>query len=101
MSRSQSSRDLIVWEKAIALCINIYGICSGFPKAEVYGLSDQMRRASVSISSNIVEGQARQHPGEFRRFLSIANGSLAELETQRIIAEKLGFISNDISQSFD
>ena len=68
-------------------------MCSGFPGSETYGLCDQMKRAAVSVPSNIAEGQARQGVSEFRRFLSIANGSLAELDTQRIISEELGFLS--------
>lgn len=99
--KSQSYRDLLVWQKAIALCTEIYQACQGFPKSELYALSDQMRRAAVSVPSNIAEGQAREHVGEFLNFLSIANGSLAELDTQRIIATNLGFISADISERLD
>jgi len=90
---SQSYSDLIIWQKGIALCIQVYKMCSGFPRSEMYGLCDQMKRAAVSIPSNIAEGQSRQGVGEFRHFLSIANGSLAELDTQRIISEELGFLS--------
>ena len=89
---SQSYRDLIVWQKSIALCKDVYKICESFPRSELYGLADQMKRAAVSIPSNIAEGQARQHLAEFRQFLAIANGSLAELDTQRIIAEELKLI---------
>jgi len=92
---SQSYRDLIVWQKGIELCVRVYKVCSGFPRSEMYGLADQMKRAAVSVPSNIAEGQARQGLGEFCHFLSIANGSLAELDTQRIIAEQLGFLSED------
>src|SRR5262249_15357397 len=94
---SQSYTDLIVWQKGIALCVEVYKMCSGFPRSETYGLCDQMKRAAVSIPSNIAEGQARQGVSEFRRFLSIANGSLAELDTQRIISEELGFLSKNDS----
>jgi four helix bundle protein len=94
---SQSYRDLLVWQKSIALCVEIYKICEEFPKSELYGLSSQMKRAAVSVSSNIAEGQARQHAGEFLQFLSTANGSLAELDTQRIIAESLQLINTDDS----
>ncbi|HXM35350.1 MAG TPA: four helix bundle protein, partial [Pyrinomonadaceae bacterium] len=76
---SRSYRDLIVWQKSIALCKDVYQICESFPRSELYGLADQMKRAAVSVSSNIAEGQARQHLTEFRQFLAIANGSLAEL----------------------
>lgn len=89
---SQSYRDLIVWQKSIALCKQVYKLCTSFPKSELYGLADQMKRAAVSVASNIAEGQARQHVGEFRHFLSMANGSLAELDTQRVIVEQLNFI---------
>src|SRR5438128_6766610 len=90
---SQSYRDLVVWQKGIELCVRVYEVCQAFLRSEMYGLADQMKRASVSVPSNIAEGQGRQHLGEFRHFLSIANGSLAELDTQRIIAERLAFLS--------
>ena len=71
---SQSYRDLLVWQKSIVLCVQVYKLCEAFPKNELYGLSDQMKRAAVSISSNIAEGQGRQHVKEFLNFISIANG---------------------------
>ncbi|HYO91761.1 MAG TPA: four helix bundle protein [Pyrinomonadaceae bacterium] len=98
---SKSYRDLLVWQKGISLCTQVYKICETFPKTELYGLSDQMKRSAVSIPSNIAEGQGRQHPGEFLHFISIANGSLAELDTQRIIAENLNFISHEKSTNLD
>ena len=91
--KSQSYQDLVVWQKSIALCVQIYKICEAFPRSELCGLADQMKRAAVSIPSNIAEGQGRQHVKEFMHFLSVANGSLAELDTQRIIAEQLHFIN--------
>jgi four helix bundle protein len=91
--KSQSYKDLIVWQKSIDLCVAVYNICSDFPRTERCGLADQMRRAAVSIPSNIAEGQARQHKGEFIQFLYIANGSSAELDSQRIMAGKPGFLS--------
>src|SRR5580765_5663131 len=75
--------------------------CESFPKSELYGLASQMKRASVSVPSNIAEGQARQHLGEFRQFLGMANGSLAELDTQRIIANELGLINPARSTELD
>jgi len=81
--------------------VNVYKLCTEFPRSELYGLADQMKRAAVSVPSNIAEGQARQHRGEFLHFLSIANGSLAELDSQRIIAEKLCFISKEDSWKLD
>jgi len=82
---------LKVWQRAIDLVIEIYKLTERFPKEEVYGLMSQMRRAAVSIPSNIAEGAARGTQREFRKFLSIAQGSVAELETQLIIASRLGF----------
>ncbi|HKO59982.1 MAG TPA: four helix bundle protein [Pyrinomonadaceae bacterium] len=98
---SQSYKDLMVWQKSIALCTAVYKLCDSFPRSELYGLSDQMKRAAVSVSSNIAEGQARQHVGEFLHFLSVANGSLAELDTQRTIAANLELIDSDTSNGLD
>jgi len=98
---SQSYRDLLVWQKSIALCLQVYKSCETFPKNEVYGLADQMKRAAVSVSSNIAEGQGRQHIKEFLHFISVANGSLAELDTQRIIAENLHYVSLEKSAYLD
>ena len=98
---SQSYKDLLVWQKSIALCTQVYKVCEKFPRSELYGLADQMKRAAVSVSSNIAEGQARQHLGEFLHFLSIANGSLAELDTQRIIVANLNLINQESSNSLD
>jgi len=98
---SQSYRDLLVWQKSIVLCKQVYKVCEAFPRSELYGLADQMKRAAVSVSSNIAEGQARRHIGEFLHFLSMANGSLAELDTQRIIAEQLQFISLESSAQLE
>ena len=98
---SRSYKDLVVWQKSIALCKLVYLTCESFPKSEVYGLASQMKRAAVSVASNIAEGQARQHLGEFRQFLAMANGSLAELDTQRIIAEELHFIDHTRSVELD
>ncbi len=97
--RSQSYRDLMVWKKSINVSVYVYELCADFPRSELYGIADQMKRAAVSIPSNIAEGQARSSSKEFLRFLSIANGSLAELDTQRIIAERLGFLSFERSSN--
>ena len=78
---------------------SVYKTTSLFPKEELYGLTSQIRRAAVSIPSNIAEGAARNHVNEFRQFLYIALGSGAELETQLIIAKMLGFISDEKSQA--
>ena len=98
---SQSYKDLLVWQKSVALCTQVYKLCEAFPRSEIYGLADQMKRAAVSVCSNIAEGQARQNLGEFLHFLSIANGSLAELDTQRIIAANLTLMDVDTSNSLD
>jgi four helix bundle protein len=98
---SQSYRDLLVWQKGIELSVLVYQACSSFPKTELYGLADQMKRASVSIPSNIAEGQARLHVAEFLHFLSIAKGSLAELDTQRIVAERLNYLSHESSHNLE
>ena len=84
-----SYKDLIVWQKAIDLAISIYRLTENFPKSEIYGLTSQMRRASISIPSNIAEGRMRRSRKEFIRFLLIAYGSGAELETQIEIAKRL------------
>ena len=88
-------KELIVWQKSIELVIQIYKATKSFPKEEVYGLSSQMQRAVVSIPSNIAEGHERNSSKEFVQFLYISRGSLAELETQVIIAEKLGYINQE------
>lgn len=88
-------KDLIVWQKSIELVCEIYNITKMLPKEELYGLCDQMRRASVSIPSNIAEGHARNYDNEFVKFLKVAQGSLAELETQLFICTRLDFLTND------
>jgi len=87
---TQDYRDLIVWQKAIELTIRVYKLTQSFPKDEAYGLSSQMRRASVSVASNIAEGRGRLGHAEFRQFLGFAQGSIYELQTQLIVARKLG-----------
>jgi len=88
----KSYRDLIAWQKAMSLVTEIYKITHGFPKEEVYGLTSQLRRAAVSVPSNIAEGQSRLSKHEFKNFLSHARGSLVEVETQLLIAQNLGYI---------
>ena len=89
----KSYKDLLVWQKSMALVVEIYRVAKLLPKEELYALSDQMRRAAVSIPSNIAEGQARASQKEFVQFLSIAKGSNAELHTQCLICEKLHYVS--------
>lgn len=88
----QNYRELIAWQKAMDLVVRIYQITESFPKTETFGLTNQMRRAAVSIPSNIAEGQGRSTTKDFMHFLHIARGSLQELETQVTIAQRLGFI---------
>ncbi len=88
-------KDLDAWKEAIALVKDIYRGTEKFPDSERYGLTNQMRRAAVSVPSNIAEGAARSSDKEFVRFLDVAFGSCAELETQIIISDELGYIEND------
>ena len=92
MTAIQSYRELVVWQKAMTLVEMIYEATRQFPKEELYGLTNQIRRAAVSIPSNIAEGQARKSTAEFRNFLSIAQGSRAEVETQTLIAIRLNYL---------
>ena len=93
----KTHKDLDVWKKSILIVESIYRATSLFPKEEIYGLSSQIRRSSVSIPSNIAEGAARNHDKEYIQFLYIALASASELETQLIISNKLGFIESDQS----
>lgn len=94
----KTHKDLDVWKKAIELVVSIYKTTSSFPREEIYGLTSQIRRAAISIPSNIAEGAARNHDNEYRQFLCIALASSAELETQLIISNSLGFVGNEKSQ---
>lgn len=89
----RSHRDLIVWQKAMDLVVNIYGATESFPKAETYGLTSQIRRAVTSIPANIAEGQGRRLSKEFVYFLANSRGSLLELDTHLEAANRLGFLS--------
>ena len=84
-------RELMVWQKAIELALLVYRLSEEFPKREIYGLAAQIRRATVSIPSNIAEGYGRGSRREYVQFLYIAQGSLKEMETQTILSEKLTF----------
>lgn len=87
-----SYRDLKVWQMGMELVIETYRIARDLPRCELYGLGAQLRRAAVSVPSNIAEGHARRSRGDYRRHLGIARGSIAELETQLLTAERLGYI---------
>ena len=91
----KSYRDLLIWQKGIALVKDIYEITKKFPKYERFILINQILRAAISIPSNIAEGQARHYSKEFRQFLYMALGSLAELDTQLTIAVELKYITNE------
>lgn len=91
----KSYRELIVWQKAYLLVLEIYRITKEYPKSETFGLAQQMRRAAVSIPSNIAEGYGRKHKTDYHRFLSIAYGSLSELETQYLLSIDLGYITQN------
>jgi four helix bundle protein len=85
---------LEAWQRAVELVVLVYGLTETFPKSEMYGLMQQMRRAAVSVPSNIAEGAARGGKREFAQFVVIARGSLSELETQLVIAERLEYVAD-------
>lgn len=97
----RSHKDLVVWQKAMLLCTEIYKITEGFPQREIYTLSSQMRRAAVSIPSNIAEGKNRGTAKDFANFLRIAYGSASELETQLEIGRQLGLYKSSVSAKAD
>ena len=92
---AQYYKDLIAWQKAMDLVAGVYSITECFPSKERFGLTDQMRRAAVSVPSNIAEGQAHFSKLEFRHFLRHARGSLAELETQRLITQRVKYLGEE------
>lgn len=94
-------RDLVLWQKGVALAMEVYRLSRGFPRHERFGLSSQVQRAAVSVSSNIAEGQSRRHTGEFRQFLYQSLGSLAEVDTQLVLAHELGYLSEDEVEKAD
>ena len=95
----RSYRDLEVWQKAIDLAVDCHRVTSAFPKAQTYGLSAQLQRAAVSVPANIAEGRSRQSTKEFLHHLSFAYGSLAEVETHLIIAQRLGYLAQTEASS--
>jgi four helix bundle protein len=94
MSGIQSYKDLLIWKKGIDIVVLVYQLISDFPKDEIYALSSQIKRSAVSIPSNIAEGYGRHSTQSYIQFIKIARGSLCELETQLLIAEKLNFIKS-------
>ena len=89
----KTHKDLDVWKKSVSLVTSIYEVTKTFPKDEIYGITNQIRRSAVSIPSNIAEGSARKGEKEFIQFLYISLGSMAELETQLIIANNLKYVN--------
>jgi len=94
-------RDLTVWKRAHALALRVYRITRGFPGEERYGLAAQLRRAVISVASNIAEGSGRQSDKEQIRFLRIARGSIQEVESQLLLSHDLGYIANDVWSVLD
>jgi len=90
----QSYRDLKVWKIAVELTLEVYRITESFPQSERFGLTSQLRRAAVSVASNIAEGHARSGRGEYRNLLSIARGSAIEVEVQLFLAEQIGYVQS-------
>jgi len=95
MAQKSSYRDLRIWHEAVELALVVYRATAGFPKHELYGLTSQIRRAAVSIPSNIAEGKGHHSDGDFRRFLLHARGSLLELQTQILIAQRLDYLTDE------
>ena len=93
--RAKGFRNLLVWQRAMELAGAVYQVSARWPSEERYGLMSQARRASVSIAANLAKGQGRFGPGEFARFVSIAHGSLCELETELLLAARLGYSTED------
>jgi four helix bundle protein len=92
--RVQSYRDLRVWNTAVELTLEVYKITESLPLSERFGLTTQLRRAAISVASNIAEGHARSTRGEYRNFVSIARGSVVEIEVQLFLAEQLGYVES-------
>ena len=89
---TQGYRDLVVWQQAMDVAVETYRLTGSFPKEEMFGLTSQMRRAAVSIASDIAEGEGRKSKNEFSHFLGIALGSKSELETQLILSERVNLL---------
>ncbi|PIU57679.1 MAG: four helix bundle protein [Chloroflexi bacterium CG07_land_8_20_14_0_80_51_10] len=95
MNKLKTHKDLDVWKESMTLAKEVYRLTKSFPKEETFGLASQMRRAAVSIPSNIAEGAARNSDKEFIQFLHVSLGSLAELETQLLLSRELGFLKDE------
>jgi four helix bundle protein len=97
----ESYRDLKVWQRAIQMTLIVYRVTAGFPKAELFGLTSQLRRAAVSVPSNIAEGYGRGSRGEYKQFLGMARGSNLEVQTQLVIAVELGYGNSKLLKEAD
>jgi four helix bundle protein len=95
MSSIKSYKDLLIWQKGIEIVADLYQLVESFPKEELYALTSQLKRAAVSVPSNIAEGYGRNSTQSYIHFVSISRGSLFELETQLLVAQKLKFIKNE------
>ena len=98
MAKIESYRDLVVWQQAMDLAVSIYETTRAWPKEELYGLTTQLRRAAASVPANIAEGYGRESRASYQQFLRIAQGSLKELETHLLIAQRVGIASNEADQ---
>jgi four helix bundle protein len=94
-AKIKSHRDLIAWQKAMALVTDVYGLTKTFPREEMYGLTAQTRRAAASVPANIAEGQGRRYGREFHQFLGNARGSLMELDTHLELALRVGYLNSE------
>ncbi len=94
-AKIRSHRDLIAWQKAMALVTDVYGLTKTFPREEMYGLTSQIRRAAASVPANIAESQGRRYGREFHQFLGNARGSLMELDTHLELALRVGYLNED------
>lgn len=99
-SKIRNFKDLKIWQRGIELAKEVYKTTDSFPSKEIYGLVSQMRRSAISIPSNVAEGFMRRHNKEYKQFLYISLGSLAELETQIILSGQLGFLKDDHNKIF-
>lgn len=95
MDKIVSYRDLLIWQKSMDLIVNIYKVSAKFPKEEIYGLTAQIRRASISVPSNIAEGYGRRSTGDYKRFLNMALGSLFEFQTQLEVSKRLNYLGEN------
>ncbi len=101
MSEVRSHRDLIAWQKSVECVVAVYGATKAFPDVEKFGLVSQLRRAAVSVPSNIAEGYGRGTTSDYVRFLRTAHGSIYEIDTQLLIASRLGYLAQDVFASLE